>query len=62
MPRDAPDYALKTNGIARDSATDRRPAWVVRDGAYVSARWPGDVHAFARAFVETLAAHPVPAG
>ena len=61
VPRDAPDYALKTNGIARDSATDARPAWVVRDGSYVSARWPGDVHAFARAFAELLAARPVPA-
>jgi putative intracellular protease/amidase len=54
VPRDASDYALKTNGIARDSATDARPAWVVRDGSYVSARWPGDVHAFARTFAEML--------
>jgi hypothetical protein len=27
----------------------------VRDGAYVSARWPGDAHTFARTFAEVLA-------
>ena len=26
------------------------PAWVVRDGNYVSARWPGDVFTFAQTF------------
>ena len=49
-----PDYRLKTSGTARDSETDSRPAFVVRDGAYVSARWPGDVHTFAKAFAEAL--------
>jgi hypothetical protein len=29
-------------------------AWVVRDGNYISARWPGDVHTFARTFAELL--------
>jgi hypothetical protein len=33
---------------------DDRPAWVVRDGSYVSARWPGDVHTFARTFAAVL--------
>ncbi|MFT7581090.1 MAG: putative intracellular protease/amidase [Myxococcota bacterium] len=50
VPRDAPHYGLKTRGIARDSPDDERPAWVVRDGNYVSARWPGDVHTFIREF------------
>jgi len=27
----------------------------VRDGNYLSARWPGDVHTFARTFAEMLA-------
>lgn len=54
VPRDAPDRWRKTSGLHRDSDDDARPAFVVRDGHYVSARWPGDVHAFARAFVETL--------
>jgi putative intracellular protease/amidase len=52
-PGDA-DYGRKTNGIARDSASDTRPAFVVRDGTYVSARWPGDAHAFATMFAEVL--------
>lgn len=38
----------KTSGLARDSEHDETPSWVVRDGNYVSARWPGDAHAFAR--------------
>jgi putative intracellular protease/amidase len=54
VPPDAPDYRLKTSGRARDSATDSRAAWVVRDGRYISARWPGDVHTFARTFADTL--------
>ena len=55
VARDAPDYRRKTSGRARDTPTDARPAWVVRDGAYVSARWPGDVHTFAATFAEVLA-------
>lgn len=50
VPRDAPDYRRKTNGLARDSDADPSPAFVVRDGNYLSARWPGDVHRFAREF------------
>ncbi len=48
-----PDF-LKTNGISRDRFNDSRPAWVVQDGNYISARWPGDVHTFAKAFVALL--------
>ena len=54
VPTDAPDYRLKTNGIARDTPDDSRPSWVVRDGNYVSARWPGDVHAFIREYTSTF--------
>jgi len=54
VPPDAPDYRRKTSGRARDSATDARPAWVVRDGRYISARWPGDVHTFAQTFADLL--------
>jgi putative intracellular protease/amidase len=43
-----PDYGLKTDGRHRDTPEDARCAFVVRDGAYVSARWPGDAHTFAR--------------
>jgi putative intracellular protease/amidase len=54
VPRHVPDHRLKTSGRARDTETDARPAWVVRDRNYVSARWPGDVHTFARTFAEVL--------
>jgi putative intracellular protease/amidase len=36
--------------LARGTATDDRPAFVVRDGNYLSARWPGDAYLFARRF------------
>jgi len=39
----------------RDSEHDASPAFVVRDGHYVSARWPGDAYSFARAFERVLA-------
>ncbi len=52
--RDVPDYRRKTSGRARDTLEDARPAWVVRDGRYVSARWPGDVHTFASTFAGVL--------
>lgn len=55
VPATGPDYRKKTSGISRDSMTDARPAWVVRDGNYISARWPGDVHTFAKRFSEVLA-------
>lgn len=42
-----PHRLLKSLGMVRDTATDSRPAFVVDDGSYVSARWPGDTHSFA---------------
>jgi putative intracellular protease/amidase len=53
--RGSPDWRRKSSGRARDSLHDARPAFVVRDGAYVSARWPGDAHTFARTFADVLA-------
>ncbi|MEY9965183.1 putative intracellular protease/amidase [Streptacidiphilus sp. MAP12-16] len=41
---------------ARGTATDDSPAFVVEDGGYVSARWPGDAYLFARRFRDRLAA------
>ena len=55
VPRSAPDYFRKSSGLFRDSSQDSRPAWVIRDGSYVSARWPGDVHGFAATFAAVLA-------
>jgi putative intracellular protease/amidase len=43
VEKGTPDWRRKSSGRARDSRTDSRPAFVVRDGAYVSARWPGQV-------------------
>ncbi len=51
-----PEFKRKTSGTMRDTVTDDRPAWVVRDRNYVSARWPGDAHTFARTFVTVLEA------
>jgi HAD superfamily hydrolase (TIGR01509 family) len=51
----------KTSGLARDTPTDDRPAFVVRDGTYVSARWAGDAHTFARIFADLLAERERPA-
>jgi putative intracellular protease/amidase len=38
----------------RDSETNSEPAFVVVDGNYVSARWPGDAYTFARSFERVL--------
>jgi putative intracellular protease/amidase len=58
VPADAPNRLRKASGLFRDSIDDARPAFVVRDGNYVSARWPGDVHTFGRVFVTVLAQVP----
>ncbi len=54
VPRNDPRYRRKTSGLARDSMDDDTPAFVVRDRNYVSARWPGDVHTFAKTFAGML--------
>jgi putative intracellular protease/amidase len=52
--KDDPLYRRKTSGLARDSIADETPAFVVRDRNYVSARWPGDAHTFARTLAGML--------
>jgi putative intracellular protease/amidase len=54
VPETNPDYRWKTSGLQRDSLDDVRPAFVVRDRNYVSARWPGDAHTFAKTFAAML--------
>jgi putative intracellular protease/amidase len=49
-----PGARRKSSGRARDSPSDERPAFVVRDGNYLSARWPGDVHTFAKRLAAML--------
>jgi len=53
----APNQFAKTSGVMRDTETNSKPAWVVRDGNYVSARWPGDVHTFAKTFDAVVREH-----
>ena len=55
VPARSQDFRRKTDGRHRDTLTDSGPAFVVRDGNYVSARWPGDVHTFAKTFLDVLA-------
>ena len=55
VPANAPHRFRKSSGLFRDSIGDSRPAFVVVDGNYVSARWPGDAHAFAASFSRMLA-------
>jgi len=50
----SPDAIVKSNGRVRDRMDDDRPAFVVEDGDYISARWPGDVHTFAKRFSAVL--------
>jgi putative intracellular protease/amidase len=47
VPDDSPHRRMQTSGMTRDAAGDSRPAFVVDDGRYISARWPGDTHTFA---------------
>jgi hypothetical protein len=54
--RGSPHWLLKSSGMVRDTATDSRPAFVVDDNCYVSARWPGDTHTFAAVLSQKLEA------
>ena len=54
VPLDDPHLSKKTFGTSRDTMSDDTPAWVVRDGNYVSARWPGDAHTFGKTFSDVL--------
>ena len=40
--------------VKRGTDSDDRPAFVVEDGRYVSARWPGDAYLFAKKILERL--------
>jgi putative intracellular protease/amidase len=54
VERGSSHWRLKASGLARDTAADARPAFVVDDGDYVSARWPGDTHTFAKVLSQKL--------
>ncbi len=58
VPRDSPRHFRQASGLFRDRSDDTRCAFVVQDGNYVSARWPGDVHLFAQTLAkQVLARH-----
>ena len=43
-----------THLMSRGTDADDSPAFVVEDGNYVSARWPGDAYKFSRALISKL--------
>jgi putative intracellular protease/amidase len=49
------DFAVGPLLPRRDSAAHPERGFVVRDGHYLSARWPGDCHRFARELLALLA-------
>lgn len=55
--RDPADYSRGPGWpipLARDTDSDLRAGFTVRDGNYLSARWPGDAHKFGSEFVRML--------
>jgi putative intracellular protease/amidase len=56
------DARIKNDGRHRDRPGDARPAHVVVDRNYVSARWPGDAHTFAQRFAAMLSVGQAGAG
>jgi putative intracellular protease/amidase len=54
VERGSPHWLMKSSGMVRDTETDSRPAFVVDDGTYISARWPGDTHTFAKVLSQKL--------
>ncbi len=48
------DFAVGPPALLRDSDRLRRVGFTVRDGRYLSARWPGDAHRFAHELVRML--------
>jgi protease I len=46
--------------LRRDSDTDLSAGFVVQDGNYISARWPGDAHRFADALATQVAKGSIP--
>jgi len=45
---------ISLRSILRDSPKNIRIGFTVKDGNYLSARWPGDAHRFAKEIAEML--------
>ncbi|HVZ69514.1 MAG TPA: hypothetical protein VG891_08610 [Rhizomicrobium sp.] len=58
VPYDDRYFKRKTQGTARDTLIDDTPAFLVVDGNYLSACWPGDAHTLAKKFDAILKAQP----
>jgi protease I len=52
------DFLVGPPALLRDSDRLRRVGFTVRDGRYLSARWPGDAHRFAHELAGMLAETP----
>jgi putative intracellular protease/amidase len=53
--RDPTDFVRGPRVLSkRGTDTNDGPAFVVEDGNYVSARWPGDAYLFAKRFANRL--------
>jgi protease I len=53
---DPRDFEAGPMALRRDDPTHLERGFTVRDGNYLSARWPGDVHRFAAEFADLLSA------
>ena len=51
---DPKQFVRGPNTLRRGTATDHANAFVVQDGNYLSARWPGDAYLFAERFCQML--------
>ena len=56
----AREFVRGPRETTRGTADDDTHAFVVEDGRYVSARWPGDAYLFARSFEALLRRAPAP--
>jgi protease I len=52
--KDKGQFQKGNSGLFRDSSNNTKPAFVVKDRNYLSARWPGDAHLFAYEFLKML--------
>lgn len=52
------DFLRGPMPMRRDDATHLQRGFTVRDGRYLSARWPGDVHRFAHEYAAMLETDP----
>lgn len=48
------DFVKGPTPVFRDSQKNLKPGFVLEDGNYISARWPGDAHSFANALVRKI--------